>query len=50
MKKKNNIKYMLLAVLVIILCFVIGYFIGRFLYEKYAESKNLNPIILNELI
>lgn len=50
MKNKDKIKEIFLATVVLILCFVIGFFIGKFLYEKYAENKNLEIKDINYLI
>lgn len=50
MKKNNKIRDIILATIVLILCFVIGFLIGKFLYEKYAENKNLEIKDINYLI
>lgn len=50
MKKENKVRDIILATLVLILCFIIGFLIGKFLYEKYAESKNLEIKDINYLM
>ena len=50
MKKNNKIRDIILAMVVLILCFVIGFLIGKFLYEKYAGNKNLKIKDINYLI
>lgn len=50
MSKKNKIRDIILAMVVVILCFIIGFLIGKFLYEKYAENKNLEIKHINYLI
>lgn len=46
-KKTKNI---LLAIVVILICFVIGFLIGKFLYDKYEEHKKSKNIAIVENI